>query len=141
MTRDPLTELVLERLREIVAQREARGESVYSLCQRAGLNRKWYDDLTAARVQSPTLGKLHAFLTAAGMTIYDLLDRPVPLNVELLQQFIEEALKYRGALSSAEVARVVARAYARHPQTGMTAEELGRHLDLLEPGDVPGVSR
>lgn len=141
--RDPLTKELLDRLTPFVeAWTAEHGESVYALCEKAGLNRRWYDDVVRdKKTASPTIGKLHALMDALGITIYDLLDRPRPtLDVELLQEFIEEALKYKGALSPQEVARVVARAYARHPSTGMTPQELNRYLDLIEPEDVRGVS-
>lgn len=91
---------------------------------------------------SPTVGKLYAFMDAMGVTIYDILDAPRPsMNSDILQEFIREALEYQGALSPDELASVVARAYLRHPGTGMTSQELARLLDLLEPANGTAGSR
>lgn len=136
MKRDKLTETIIERLQALVDAKAAQGISVYDICIQAKLNRKWFDDLKNGHVKSPTVGKVYAFIQALGATVEEVFtDRSPALNSNKLQEFIEEALKYQGSLSSSEIARVVARAYLRQAET-MSAGELKRHLDLIESVDA-----
>ncbi len=140
--RDPLTIEILARIQQIIESRPEGSETVYKLCINAGLNRRWYDDtIKRPRTNSPTITTIYKFMQAADITIYDIFSITIPVSdAKNLQDFVLEALKYQGELSPDEVARAVSRSYIRRHETNMTASELARQLDLLEPAAVREVS-
>jgi len=85
MARDPFTQAVIEALEHQFEARAAlTGESHYQILTRAGLNRKWFDDLKKPE-KSARLDSVYKIATFLRLSVVDLLSgvkdgaRPVPL--------------------------------------------------------------